>query len=359
MHQASQPFRSIQGGPLNDPVAKEQCDRRLLKRIGDFLLEHRLDPSPVNYLLAHQLITKANPAAVAAVADITNGGIRLSQKDADRIVSENGIRIASEPVSAALAQVVRRANSHLDQLGSIVGNSQAEAARYGRDLQSSVAELSGLGIEDSIQELLRITSTMMERSKAAERQLRETAEEVETLRGELASAAEEVRTDALTGLPNRRALEDHLAQLQQQGVPFSIAIADVDNSKLINDRHGHAVGDRVLRAVARVLETGCAGHLVSRFGGEEFVILLASLRVPAAVVLVEGARCELAARRFSIRETREQIGTVTFSAGISEGRPGDSWLELLERADTLLYRAKEEGRNRIIAESRSAELDAG
>jgi diguanylate cyclase len=248
-------------------------------------------------------------------------------------------------------QVLEQAQRQLEMVESIVGTTQAHAEWYGRELESSAAQLNSLSNENPLEDLLRVTAEMMERTKEAEKQLQRTTEEVQSLRRELASASEEARTDPLTGLPNRRALEDRLARIQEDGELFSAAVCDIDLFKSVNDTHGHAVGDRVLKAVARVLEDSCPGHLVSRFGGEEFVVLMTGVGVDAAAELLESARTELASRSFKVRETDSPLGKITISAGIAEVRPGESWAELLMRADALLYQAKTAGRNRIEVEA--------
>jgi diguanylate cyclase len=331
--------------------AKEQSDRRLFNAVGAFLFEHKLEPTPANYMLAYALVTRANAAAAEAVAKVTSDGVRLSQRDADRIIKDSGIgRAGDDDLGRAGGEALEQAQRQLALVEDIVGTTQAHAEWYGRELETSAAQLSSLSGQNPIEDLLRVTAEMMERTKQAEKQLQRTTEEVQSLRRELASASEEARTDPLTQLPNRRALEDRLAYLQEEGGLFSAAVCDIDWFKAVNDTHGHAVGDRVLKAVASVLEESCPGHMVARFGGEEFVVLLTGADAMAAADLLEGARLELASRSFRVRETDNALGKITISAGIAEVRPGESWAELLMRADSLLYKAKTGGRNRIEVE---------
>lgn len=339
---------------------KAEADRRLYNAVGTFLAQHRLEPSPANYLLGYELVTRSNAEALAAVEVATSDGVRLTQEDADRIMKSSGIGAAGEEGLAKVGEeALQQAQRQLELVESIVGTTQAHAQRYGRELETSAAQLSALSDQDPLEDLLRITAEMMERTKSAEKQLQRTTEEVQSLRRELASASEEARTDPLTGLPNRRALEDRLTLLQEKGAIFSAAVCDIDRFKAVNDTHGHAVGDRVLAAVARVLEESCPGHMVSRFGGEEFVVLLAGTDVAAAAELLNRARCELGARSFKVRETDDHLGTVTISAGLAQLRPGESWNELLMRADSLLYAAKAAGRNRIEIEADAHQRASG
>jgi diguanylate cyclase len=330
---------------------KELADQRLFKAVGAFLSENRLEPTPSNYLLAYHLVTRSNDAAVAAVQVATSDGVRLTQKDADRIMKDSGIGSGDHTAApSAGKEVLEQAQRQLALVENIVGTTQAHAEWYGRELETSAAQLSALSDQDPLEDLLRITAEMMERTKEAEKQLQRTNEEVQSLRRELASASEEARTDSLTGLPNRRALEDRLGALEEEGTPYSAAVCDIDRFKSVNDTHGHAIGDRVLKAVARVLEDNCQGHMVARFGGEEFVVLFAGDEAARALDFLESARRELEERSFRVRETDHPLGRITISAGFADARPGESWAELLMRADSLLYKAKTGGRNRIEVE---------
>jgi len=153
-------------------------------------------------------------------------------------------------------------------------------------------------------------------------------------------------TDALTGLPNRRAanldLQHVLETAGADGVPFAVAIVDIDFFKAINDRHGHPVGDVVLREVAQAL-VGRAGPnvRVARLGGEEFVVVM-----PATTLAAAWAKCE--AMRAAV-EGAEMAHPVTVSIGIAAGTSGDDVPALYARADLALYRAKQGGRNRVVS----------
>ena len=331
--------------------AKTEADRQLFGAIGAFLAQHRLEPNPANYVLAYELVTRSNAAALAAVEEATADGIRLTQDDADRIMKSSGIAAAGNEAQARVGgEALQQAKRQLELVENIVGTTQAHTEQYGRELETSAAQLSELSDQSPLDDLLRITAEMMERTKSSEKQLQRTNEEVQALRRELASVSEEARTDPLTGLPNRRALEDRLARLEAEGATFSAAVCDIDRFKAVNDTYGHAVGDRVLQAVARVLEESCPGHLVARFGGEEFVVLLAGMQMAEAAELLDVARRELGSRSFKLRETEQPLGTVTMSAGVAQVRTGERWTELLMRADSLLYVAKAGGRNRIETE---------
>lgn len=150
------------------------------------------------------------------------------------------------------------------------------------------------------------------------------------------------RTDPLTGLPNRLALSERLEAEIQSPHGLFLALLDVDHFKQINDRHGHATGDAVLKEVARRLQAGLReGDVLGRWGGEEFMILLREESLQNVLAALERMRESIAFWPF------EGVGAVSASFGVAEAQFGDTVHGLLERADQALYQAKRMGRNRV------------
>ncbi|MDE2089587.1 MAG: GGDEF domain-containing protein [Gammaproteobacteria bacterium] len=157
-------------------------------------------------------------------------------------------------------------------------------------------------------------------------------------------------TDELTGLPNRRAflrrLEDEVGRVHRYGFPLSLAVIDLDRFKEINDKHGHAAGDEVLRCYAKNILSIFRHHdLVARYGGEEFAVLLPNTDR-------EGSLRALSKVQKRAAETHIQLDDMPmpvppFSAGLAVYQPGETPNSLIKRADNALYRAKRMGRNRV------------
>lgn len=152
----------------------------------------------------------------------------------------------------------------------------------------------------------------------------------------------EVRTDPLTGLSNRRAMDDSLAALfalmRRYGNSFSMMILDVDHFKSINDEQGHLYGDQVLQQAARLLDD-CARDtdIVVRYGGEEFVIVMPETELEGAAAFAERVRLEI-----------EQDLPITVSCGAATAAEDDTAESLFARADKALYAAKNAGRNKAL-----------
>lgn len=154
-------------------------------------------------------------------------------------------------------------------------------------------------------------------------------------------------TDSLTGVPNKRALDDALRQAGQlserHGQPYSLILCDLDHFKSVNDTHGHVVGDHLLQVAATELERSVrTSDSVYRFGGEEFAILLPHTDDLAAREVAERIREAIATIRV---DTGEKELQVTTSCGVATCLPGESTQAWVARADAALYQAKSHGRN--------------
>ena len=174
------------------------------------------------------------------------------------------------------------------------------------------------------------------------------------LRQSLQSSLDSAVMDPLTGIHNRGYLNSHLGPLVSQNVargrPVSLAILDVDHFKQVNDTYGHDVGDEVLRAVARRISSNMRGiELCCRFGGEEFVAAFSGADSATAVSIGERLRRNVCEAPVAIR-TRKSSVRVTISIGVATSSGiADTAEMILKRADLALYRAKNEGRNRVVA----------
>ena len=161
----------------------------------------------------------------------------------------------------------------------------------------------------------------------------------------------EALADSLTGAHNRRWLNERLprfvARHRRDETPLSVMVLDVDHFKRINDVFGHAAGDHVLRLMADTLHAALRpGDFVARFGGEEFVVILPGTPLFGAAAAAERVRARIANASFA-NEEAPALPPVQVSIGISDLQAEDTAATLLSRADAALYRAKQNGRNRV------------
>jgi two-component system cell cycle response regulator len=174
------------------------------------------------------------------------------------------------------------------------------------------------------------------------------------LRDNVQTSIEAAITDGLTGLHNRRYMESHLQTLAEQAglrsKPLALMILDIDYFKSINDNYGHDCGDDVLREFAMRIRKSIRGiDLACRYGGEEFVIVMPETDMHVAGMVAERLRRAIAGEAFSIDRGNKRI-EVTISIGLATlEKKGEPIADVLKRADVALYRAKHDGRNRVVA----------
>lgn len=195
--------------------------------------------------------------------------------------------------------------------------------------------------------VLAATTLLITANQQLQAELASARDEIERQREQIDSVVVESRTDALTKLANRRAvdleLERQFGLHRRKQSTVSLLMIDIDHFKRFNDNHGHMVGDKVLQGVARSLVTTLRDtDFVGRFGGEEFAALLPVARLGDAVKTAERVRKAIADTLHNVGDSMLQV---TLSIGVAEINFGESPADLVRRADEALYAAKRGGRN--------------
>jgi diguanylate cyclase len=313
----------------------------LFVRVGAFLREHGLSPDPAHYSFAWHVLSEPQGAVAQAVARITEDGVRLRRADIESL--GGSVKLGGPSEAPQGERLVGEAWTQVEEFARMMRDIHDQTRGFGRDLAEHAAEMER---SESVADLARITGAMLARVHEAEHRLEHAARETDELRAKLEEARATARVDPLTGLPNRRAFEEAFAARRS---PSFLALCDVDRFKRINDGFGHEVGDRVLSAIADSLRVACAGHVVARQGGEEFVVLITGGGLDAACALMEQARESLATKRFRSRETDALIGRVTMSVGLTAVPAGETLEDAFARADHQLYAAKAAGRDKLCS----------
>ncbi|MDQ8754932.1 GGDEF domain-containing protein [Sphingosinicella sp. LHD-64] len=325
-------------------------DRALYAEVGEFLFAQDLDVTPLNFSLALEYVSrsdlaieKAVDAALVEYGCLTNGIVEeiVAERDADKMTPET------------LETMLEKVEAHLAQVIGVTEGSRVSAQDYGTELKKQVDDLDrGQGVgAPAVDKLILLTRTMVETMRKAEAQMRASQKDTRALQRNLEAARRAAEQDYLTGLPNRRAFEAVLKTREkvarEQGTPLAIVFCDLDHFKAINDTYGHDTGDRVLQFVANLFAqiSRNACH-VARHGGEEFAMLLDASADEAAQI-IDDARDDLANRKLVNRDDGERLAPVSFSAGIAEVLAYADGRAALKAADEALYRAKQDGRNRV------------
>ena len=146
-------------------------------------------------------------------------------------------------------------------------------------------------------------------------------------------------------------MREEIDKAKQSGAELCLLLLDIDHFKKFNDSYGHDVGDHVLKVVARTIKNDIKGRdICARYGGEEFCIALPETELKNAMMVAENIRKKLGRKILSTNDTGKNYGSVTVSIGISVYRKNESPAELFRRAHAALYRAKDNGLNRVVTE---------
>ena len=297
------------------------------------------------YLTAATQLQPRNAASDLGWRIVARQPVELAFAEADDTVQlALAIGLVAALFASALAWLAARRLS-VDLYALADAASGVEAGRPGSDIP---AMQSSREVQQLSQSLGRMTHHLVAAREAMEEKVR-----LRTLELEAANRALDLqaRTDALTGLLNRRGFETQMAfavaLARRSSRPLSLITVDVDHFKRVNDTYGHEAGDEVLRRLARTLESRLRGSdVVARLGGEEFVALLPDTDLNGAQSIAHALVAAMAEQQDPV------VGTITVSAGVATMRGAeDNGAAMLRRGDAALYEAKGQGRNRVCVEA--------
>ena len=318
------------------------------------MAERQVSPTPENFQLFYAYASGDNPAASRVMGDAITGRRPFSPLVLDdlreRFFGTARLEASVENIGAEIADTM---NTVLQKLAS----AEQDTVAYGRTLSAASGELGGghtpAEMQSLVDGLLGATHAMEMRTKTLEEELQRSSHEVTELKAKLDDVRKESLTDPLTGIRNRKAFDQELAQAADQarksGEPLSLFMCDIDHFKVFNDAFGHEAGDQVLKAVADVLATSMRrGDVAGRFGGEEFLLIMPGADLERAMLRADTMRETIGS--IELARGTQKLGRVTGSFGVAifpdEGETADI---LVQTADKALYAAKAAGRNRVVA----------
>jgi diguanylate cyclase len=327
-----------------------------LRQILPLMSKNKIVTDPLNFAIFYEYITGRNIALNHELDEL------LGKQDV--FTSELSVRLfkkyvcdtsldSLETINRSLLQLINKTGEALDITGE-----KASAATKDIQNQSRLLEINQNHqpeIKSVLTEIIAGTKSLAETSMALQAQLNESKKEMQLLRQELAHARETAKTDALTGLLNRRAfdqkLNEYIENHKQGNADLCLLILDIDHFKRINDTFGHQMGDNVLRYTANLVKQYITGyHCAARYGGEEMAIIMPNTSLNKAMEIAESIRASLAEHPLKLKGSKKSIGKITISIGASSFKTSDSLESLVERADQAMYRAKVNGRNQVRAE---------
>lgn len=310
--------------------------------------------TPANYAVWYEYVAGSNAGLNQEIDKLIDmGDHRLTDQESQSLYDRFFDKEKDRSELIELRQDIRRI---LTEILNYLTNSAATSEQSSQHLQEILTRfddnLSQQELHGIVEEVIEETKTSLTSGQELSEQLHEVVVEIQDLKKEVDEAKKEAKTDTLTKLANRRAfdeaMEQSISEADTTGNDLCILFGDLDRFKAVNDKHGHLLGDQVLRMVANTLKEAVKGRdLVARFGGEEFAILLQNTNVRNATKLAEEIRNDIASKRIQRKDTQESIGKITMSFGVAHYYQQEGIESFLQRADRALYMSKRKGRNAV------------
>jgi len=315
--------------------------------------EFGIGPTPDNFAIWYEYHAGVNPELTRTIDVLISNrrgfdGPALEELHTSffsNTKEQEVLRLTSLNVMAAAQQVL----DLLDAEKAIDSQNIGGAAGAQDPSDQSFARLTRV-----LAHLIAETGDMAKRSDRLALRMRHSAEKIEGLERTLDKARRDATVDGLTGIANRRSFDldvnELAAQAMNTGDDLCLIILDVDHFKLFNDTWGHQTGDEVLKLVATTIQQNVRGQdRAARYGGEEFAVILPCTPIAGATTVGENIRQAMERQQFVAGESQQMIGGITVSLGVACYDPGEPLLDWIGRADSALYRAKHDGRNRVRA----------
>ena len=330
---------------LSDKAA--ECLRLALP----LMKKHGVPMTPDNYAVWFEHVSGKNAELSEALQAMLAETPMLSQAQCSALHDQffNVKKERAEVVEMRL-ELARLLKEVINFVYSSVTQSDRSNARLLELMSKINHEMSPQEIHQVVEDILAETRQAISSGELLSERLSTAMSEVQTLKKELDQTKREAKTDTLTGLANRKAFDELVQKVTQDadnsGLDVCLVFCDLDLFKEINDKHGHLVGDQVLKVVANGLKDSVKGRdLVARYGGEEFSIILLNTSLQNAKTLADNIRQDIAAKRIQRKDTRESLGQVTMSFGVARYVPTEGVESFMQRADRALYMSKRKGRN--------------
>lgn len=316
--------------------------RLVVENVGELVADERWVSAQVD----HMREVLAGPIDVRSLSEAERSFRRVLYRQA-------AAKLSLDEAKNALKSVLTTFIDRVGTMAADTGSYQERMARYAEEL----AQTDDIHrISDIVLKLTQDTRGMhtdMQRNydelESARRHAAVHEEKIRALEQELESISQQVREDGLTRALNRRGLTEafvvEAVRSDRSASPLCLAILDVDDFKVLNDRYGHATGDQALVHLSSVVRKALRPtDIVARYGGEEFVILLPETSIGEAADIMRRTQRELT-RHFFLHDNERLL--ITFSAGVAQRREGEEQHALIDRADAALYLAKRQGKNQV------------
>jgi len=308
--------------------------------------------TPENYAIWYEYLSDSNQALCQEMDALLNRDEPISNVEMQslyqRYIENRNEKL--EFAKTALSQLISSLRGHVKHYTGFSNELTDIAIKLDENISSEDFNIL-------IDQAVNATKTALNESEALRSNLSSMAAEMEIIQDKLVRSEEEARADALTGLSNRLAFQETLADLSKTVSEDSHApcllLVDIDYFKKVNDTHGHLIGDQVLASVAQEIKESVRGRdMVARFGGEEFAVLVRDTPRSGCKIVAENIRANIEAKAIQLSNSPagDTLLVVTASVGGAFYRDKETIEDFLDRADRSLYASKENGRNKVTWE---------
>ena len=323
----------------------------LARKALETMEKHHVWPTAINFELWTHVVADPDGALAKEITRLISTGEPFTDGLSDELAA---VYLPKARLNEQIRDAGDALSKELVSVSQAIQSAQRSSEAYGQTLAHASKTLSteAVDLKATVETLATATRRVQRENKALEKRLSESTAEVARLREHLEQVRRDATTDGLTNLANRKAFDEELeracAEADANGEVLTLAVIDIDHFKNFNDTWGHQTGDQVIRYVASVIGgRGAPPRFAARYGGEEFALIFPREKADIAATTLEEIRDEVSSRMLKRRSTNEDLGTITVSAGLAQRIPGESALNVMERADRALYASKRGGRNMV------------
>ncbi len=316
----------------------------------------RQPATPRNYEIWYAYATGYHPSLNQKINETLSQTGTLSDANLDQIYETY---LSPTRLTDRLDKVGSQVMGEIEQVMAMIDAAAGSASSYTESLADMSQKLGDSkdreGLRAIVESLVHTAKEMEASNQQLEERLNASKQEINELQENLETVRTESLTDPLTQLSNRKffdtTLQQAIADARTKNEPLSLMMTDIDHFKNFNDSFGHLTGDQVLRLVAMSVKQNVKGQdTAARYGGEEFAVVLPNTVLRSAITVADHIRRAVMTKELMKRSTGEHLGRVTISIGVATLQKGDTPQTLIERADSCLYAAKRNGRNRVLCE---------
>jgi len=338
---------------MNYPESAEMA-ASYLKEAVPKIVGNQIPANPINYALWYNYVAGKNPALNEKLDHIVERTGTCSREQSEELYSYFIIGEYLEDHNKSLENLTQLATQLIDHMVTTIDGSSKFDSQLAESMGLLKTANSAEDIATVIENTLAATQSIRDSNSQFSQQLTTANTEIIALRSKLADVERQVFTDKLTQLYNRHAFDVQLKQLLEVDVVAQhvcLIIADLDHFKSFNDEYGHVIGDRVLTRMGELIQDYCPDNAIgARYGGEEFAIIVSNASEQEAAEMAETLRQRLLKLRVRIKNSDKVLDNITASFGVTRYRLGESAECFIDRADKMLYLAKNNGRNRVEVE---------